>query len=96
MPAEVLKTALLGEWVTATRTHTDKSGVKTIIGKRYPIPNEILKEITFDFLVKEAEGCKKGYAFDLHNKRTGELFKITVERLPFPESKEEVRDGWNL
>ncbi len=82
MTVELLQTALLGEWVISTRTTVDKYGTKFISGKRYPVPIEVIKEIVFDFLFKEAEGYKLGYKFDLRNKRTGEMFKVTVERIP--------------
>ncbi len=86
MPAEVLKTALTGTWVIATRTYIDKDGVTTVPSKnRYPIPEETLKQITFDFLVTEAEGCGKGYMFELMNKKNGEVYTVTVERLTAPE-----------
>lgn len=91
MPAELLKTALLGEWVIATRSYT-KNGITTVPSRnRYPIPEETLKQIAFDFLATEteADGCEKGYMFELINSRSGKIYKVTVERIPFPEDKHE-------
>lgn len=81
MPPEIMKTLLLDEWCIVTRI-TKKDGYATAHeGHKYPVPKETIEQIAYDYLIKEAEGCEKGYTFTITNKTLKEAFKVTVERI---------------
>lgn len=79
MPPEIMRTGLLDEWVIVTRK-TQKAGF-AIAHTKYPIPEIILEQIAYDVLIKQMEGCEKGYTFEISNKKKNEVYKVTVERV---------------
>ncbi len=76
MIPEIMRTALLDEWVIVTRK-TEKDGV-AIAHTKYPIPKETIEQIANHYLTKQLEGCKKGFSYKIG--KDAEI-KVTVERL---------------
>lgn len=73
-----MQTALLDDWVIVTKS-TKKEGF-SIAHTKYPIPEITLEQICYSVLLKQTKETKNGYSFVLTNKKTKEVFKVTVEK----------------
>ena len=87
--AKVVQTLLLDEWEIWTGMHADKRGFISA-RNRYPIPENTITQISYDFLIKELGEAKNGIEFDLFDRpRNGkhEKFTVKIMRNGFEEVK---------
>ena len=87
--AKVVQTLLLDEWEIWTGMSSDKRGFISA-RNRYPIPENTITQISYDFLIKELGDAKNGIEFDLFDRpKNGKREKFTVKimRSGFEEVK---------
>lgn len=93
----IRQTLLLGTWEIRTGEYLDKDGWISCRNK-YPIPQDVLEQIAFDWMIKSVEGLERGYSNTLYGKiRDGkrEKFKFRIERDGFVDAnglKQKVED----
>lgn len=92
--AHVRQSLLMGKWEIRTGERMDKRGW---ISARniYPIPDETLEQIAWDWIVKSTADYEKGYSIDLYgSKKDGkrEKFVLTVEKRGFVEVPEVIKE----
>jgi len=83
----IRQSPLLETWEIRTGEYLDKDGWISCKNK-YPIPEDTLKQIAIDWLIKNCNGCENGYTMELRGKAKDgkrERFKLSVMKDGFVE-----------